>query len=104
MSNVIALGQKGRIDGAWKHCDGFSEVEFLFSVAEGELTVSVVDGSDGERPEIYDVNWIESQLELRFAVLWSSGRLTKYRASVGPNKDRLLVTATSTWQEMWERL
>jgi hypothetical protein len=103
MSNVVTLSQNGRIVGIWKHVDGFSDVEFTFSLDDGQLSVSVVDTADGETPEIYDVRWNESQLEISFAALWSSGRLVKYRASVGPNKDRLQATITSTWQELWER-
>ena len=103
MSNVIILGQKKRIAGTWKLCDGFSDVEFTFSITNGELSVSVVDKSDGEAPEIYDVQWREDQLEISFAALWSSGRLVKYRASVSPNEDRLQATITTTWQELWER-
>ncbi len=103
MSNVVTLGQKKSITGTWKHCDGFSDVEFTFSIVNGELSVSIVDTGDGERPDIYDVQWSESQLEASFAALWSSGRLVKYRASVGPNEDRLQATITSTWQELWER-
>ncbi|MDR1935297.1 MAG: hypothetical protein LBS49_06920, partial [Candidatus Accumulibacter sp.] len=64
MSNVVALSQNGRIAGAWKHCDGFSDIEFTFSVTNGELSVSVVDAYDGEMPEIYDVHWNESQTEI----------------------------------------
>ncbi len=103
MSNVVAFSQNGRISGTWKHCDGFSNVEFTFAVADGDLSISVVDIDDGETPEIYDIHWNESQLEISFAALWSTGRLVKYRATVGPNKDRLQATITSTWQELWER-
>ncbi len=103
MSNVFALSQNGRIAGTWKHCDGCSDVEFTFSVTDGELSVSVVDVNDGETPEIYAAHWNEGRLEISFAALWSNGRLVKYRASVGANKDRLQATITSTWQELWER-
>lgn len=103
MSNVVSISQNGRIAGTWKHCDGVCDVEFTFLVAHAQLSVSVVDASDGEIPEIYDVHWNEEQLEIGFAAIWSSGRLVKCRASVGPNKDRLQETITSTWQGMWER-
>jgi hypothetical protein len=103
MNNVVSISQSGRITGTWKHCDGFSDVEFTFSVVNGNLSVSIVDTNDGETPEIYDVQWNETLLEIRFVAHWSSGRLIKYRASVGPSKDRLQATITSTWQELWER-
>lgn len=103
MSNLISFSQKRRIAGTWKYCDGFSGVEFTFSLANDELFVSVVDTNDDEAAEIYDVRWNEDQLEISFAALWSNGRLVKYRASVGPNEDRLQTTITSTWQELLER-
>ena len=103
MSNIVNLSQNARVTGTWKHCDGFSGTEFTFSVAGTEVSVSVTDTDDDEKPEIYDVSWNEAKLEISFAALWSSGRLLKYRVSVGPNKDRLQATITSTWQELWER-
>ncbi len=103
MSNVIALSKNGRIAGTWKHCDGFSDLEYTFKVVDGKLCVSVIDTDDGETPELYDVHWDESKLEISFAAHWSTGRLVKYRVSVGPSKDRLQAIITSTWQELWER-
>jgi hypothetical protein len=94
---------KERIAGTWKYCDGFSDVEFTFAVAGGELSVSIVDTFDGEIPEIYDIQWNESQLEISFAALWSTGRFLKYRVSVGPNENRVDATITATWQQLWER-
>lgn len=103
MSNVISLSQNNRIVGTWKLCDGFSDTKFTFSVTDGVATVLVVDASDGEIPEIYDVTWNERDLAISFAAHWSSGRFVKYLASVGPNPDRLQATITTTWQELWER-
>lgn len=103
MNNVIPISHNNRITGTWKHCDGFCDIEFTFSVHEGNVAVSVIDTSDGETPEIYDVCWNERELVLRFAAHWSHGRFVKYRIAVGPNADRLQATITSTRQELWER-
>lgn len=92
-----------RIVGTWKHRDGFSEVEFSFSTEGGVVSVTVIDKFDDETPEIYDVDWNDSELVLRFAALWSTGRFVKYRVAVGPDPDRIQATITSTSQELWER-
>jgi hypothetical protein len=102
-SNVTTISKSTRIAGTWKHCDGFTDVEFTFSVANGTVSVSIIDTSDGEKPDIYDVQWSEANLVLCFAAHWSTGRLLKYRVAVGPNADRLQATITSTHQELWER-
>ena len=103
MDKVTPFSQGNRIAGTWKYCDGFSDVEFSFSVVDGSVTVSVLDTSDGEAPEIYDVAWSEQEMVLRFAVLWNTGRFVKYRVAVGPNKNRVEATITYTVQELWER-
>jgi hypothetical protein len=92
-----------RIVGTWKYRDGFSEVEFSFSTEGDGVAVTVVDKTDDETPEIYDVAWSEDELVLRFSVLWSTGRFAKYSVAVGPDPDRVQATITSTWQELWER-
>lgn len=102
-SNIATISKNQRIAGIWKHCDGFSDVEFTFSITDGTVGISVIDASDGERPEIYDVQWSESELVLRFAAHWSTGRLVKCHVMAGPNPDRLQATITSTHQELWER-
>lgn len=93
-----------RIVGTWMHRDGFSEVEFMFSIKDGSVVVAVVDKFDGETPDIYDVVWNEDQLTLRFSAHWGTGRFVKYRVAVGPDPDRAQATITSTYQELWERL
>jgi hypothetical protein len=103
MSNVVSISQNNRIAGTWKHCDGFSDKEFTFTVRNSEVQVSVVDTSDGEIPEIYGVGWNERELALSFVVHWSTGHLMKYRVCVGPNADRIQATITTTFQELWER-
>jgi hypothetical protein len=50
MDNATPSSQSNRIAGTWKHCDGFSDVEFSFSVVDGSVAVSVLDTSDGESP------------------------------------------------------
>ena len=95
--------QAARIAGTWKYCDGFSDVEFTFSVLDGLPAVSVVDTQDGETPEILGVSWSQDELTLRFSAHWAHGRLVKYQVAVGPNPDRLQATITSTRQELWER-
>lgn len=103
MSNTTPSSQINRIVGTWKHCDGFSDVEFSFSIVDGSVTISVVDTFDGESPEIYDVAWSDCELILRFVAHWSTGRFVKYRVSVGPNENRVEATITYTTQELWER-
>lgn len=101
--NLENISQNRRIAGTWKHCDGFSDVEFTFQVADGAVSISVLDTSDGERPEVYEIQWNERELTLRFAAHWSTGRLLKYRIMIGPNPDRIQATITSVHQELWER-
>lgn len=103
MDDAAPFSQSNRIVGTWKHCDGFSDIEFSFSVVDGGVAVSVVDTFDGESPEIYDIAWSDRELVLRFAALWNTGRSVKYRVSVGPNEDRIEATITYTVQELWER-
>jgi hypothetical protein len=102
-SNVATISKNRRIAGTWKHCDGFSGVEFTFSIVNGTVSVSVIDVSDGEQPDIYDVQWSEANLVLCFVAHWSTGRLLKYHVMIGPNPDRLQATITSIHQELWER-
>ncbi|HLF98005.1 MAG TPA: hypothetical protein VI457_12755 [Methylococcaceae bacterium] len=98
------VSQNKRICGKWKHCDGFSDTEFSFSLVDGQVHVSVLDPNDHEEPDIYDVIWDEAGLALSFAVHWETGRFVKYRVAVGPRDDRLQATITYTVQELWERL
>lgn len=97
------MSEINRILGTWKHCDGYSDIEFSFSVADGAIVVSVLDTSDGETPEIYDVLWNDRELILCFAAHWNTGRFVKYRVSVSPIENRVEAIATYTVQEMWER-
>ena len=62
MNNVVNLSKNARIAGTWKHCDGFSDTEFTFSVTGNEISVSVIDTDDGEVPKVYDVNWNDAKL------------------------------------------
>lgn len=103
MGKLTPFSQSNRIAGTWKHCDGFSDVEFSFSVVDGAVSVSVLDTSDGESPEIYDVVWSDQELALRFAAYWNTGRFVKYCVAVGPNQDRVEAIITYTVQELWER-
>jgi len=103
MSNIASISKITRLAGTWKHCDGFSDVAFTFSIRDGAISVFAVDASDGETPEIYDVNWSEREFILRFVAHWNHGRLVKYQIAVGPNPDRIQATITSTRQELWER-
>lgn len=103
MGKTLPLSQSSRIVGTWKHCDGFSDIEFSFSVVNGTVAVSVVDTSDGETPEIFDVTWDDNQLFLCFTAHWRTGRFVKYRVAVGPNANRVEATITYTVQELWER-
>lgn len=104
MDNATPSSQSNRIAGTWKHCDGFSDIEFSFSVVDDSVAVSVLDTSDGESPEIYDIAWSDHELILRFAVHWNTGLFVKYRVAVGPNENRVEATITYTVQELWERL
>jgi len=96
--------QAHRVAGLWKFCDGFSAVEYAISIENGLPAVRVIDASDGESPEVMDVSWIESKLQLGFAVHWSHGRLCRYQVSLGPRRDRVEAIITSTHQELWERV
>lgn len=104
MDNATLLSQSHRIAGTWKFCDGFSDVEYVISIENGSPVVRVVDTSDGESPEVMDVAWIDSKLQLFFAVHWSHGRLCRYQVSIGPREDRVEAIITSTRQELWEKI
>nr|AAL24526.1 orf106EGC118 [uncultured bacterium] len=95
--------QKKRLAGAWKCCDGFSDVVITIKVRAGKFTVSAIDKYDGEEPEIYDISWNEKQLELNFAVHWSSGRFIRYRFMPSVVPGRLELTYSFIGQELWER-
>lgn len=103
MGTVVTLGNAHRIVGTWKHCDGFSDLEFTFSLRDGVVHVSVLDTDSGDRPEVLAVEWTENTLSLAFAVHWSTGRLSRYCFQVSPNENRGNVTVTTTYQELWER-
>jgi hypothetical protein len=104
MDSTTLPSQALRIAGTWKFCDGFSGVEYVITVEKGIPAVRVIDTSDGESAEVMDISWIESKLQLSFAVHWNHGRLCRYRVSVGPRGDRVEATITSTHQELWERI
>ena len=91
-----------RYVGTWKCCDGFSDTEFTIKVHRAKPVVTVLDRSDGEKPEIYDVAWDEGHHTLSFAVHWSSGRFIKYRLSPSPVLGRVEVTYNVIAQELWE--
>jgi len=103
LSNVVPLSQRGRIAGRWKFRDGFSDIEFSITTQGDELGVVVVDTSDGERPEVFGVEWKEKDLSLSFAVHWANGRFQKYRVEIGPDMERVVATIATTVQELWER-
>lgn len=62
MGTVVTFGSAHRIVGTWKHCDGFSDLEFTFSLRDGTVHVSVLDTDDGGQPEVMAVEWTESTL------------------------------------------
>jgi len=95
--------QKKRLVGTWKCCDGFSDVAIKIAVRAGKFYVTVLDEYDDEKPDVYDVNWNEKQLELSFAVHWSSGRFIRYRFVPSVVAGRLELTFSYTDQELWER-
>jgi len=95
--------QRKRLAGTWKCCDGFSDVRITVRLKAGHFTVSVLDMYDGEKPEVYDIAWNEKQLELSFAVHWSSGRFVKYRFTPSLIEGRLDLTYSYVDQEVWER-
>jgi len=95
--------QKKRLAGSWKCCDGFSDVVITIKVRADNFNVSALDEYDGEEPEVYDIAWNEKQLELSFAIHWSSGRFIKYRFMPSVVEGRLELTYSFVGQELWER-
>ena len=96
--------QKKRVVGAWKCCDHFSDVVIKIGLRAGKFKVVVLDKYDDEKPEVYDIAWNEKQVELNFAVHWSSGRFIRYRFMPSVALGRLELTYSYTDQELWERV
>jgi len=92
-----------RFTGIWTCCDGFSDVAITIKLRAGKFVISALDGYDGEKPEVYDITWSDTRLELGFAIHWSNGRFVKYRFIPSVAKDRLELTYSYTAQELWER-
>jgi hypothetical protein len=106
MSHVVDIKSKNPLLGTWRSCDPFEEnVSFTISAEGGVLTVSGIDSTDGERPEVFGIAWSQDARTLEFSAHWpSTGRLTKYRFSAATSGDRTEVSYTFTVQQVWERV
>ena len=64
--------------GRWKSADPLLEdVEHHISTSKGEYKISVIDTYDGEKAEVYDIQWDGDHL--RYKLHWkSTGRFIKY--------------------------
>lgn len=90
------------IVGTWVNGDEYeTDVEYQVSRNGQGLAVRAMDRFDGERAEVYDVEW-DGEV-LTFSTHWpSTGRLVKCRLmAISPN--RVDFSYTYTQQEMWHR-
>jgi hypothetical protein len=96
---MSSSGLKKLLLGAWRCADGFSGVVIQFQDENGNLKVSATDEDDGEKAEIYDVNFVDGRF--CFAAHWpSNGRLVKYRF-LATGDGVADVTFTYSEQETW---
>ena len=81
MAEIIPLDRL-RIAGRWIDVDKLSLTSLVFeiSIDNGHYGVRLIDPSDGEEAEIYDLK--EADNGLTFAAHWETGRFTKYRLRV----------------------
>ena len=90
--------------GTWICTDGMSDVAYTIKYRAGKITVTGIDGYDGEKAEIQDVAWVPRRTALRFSAHWpSTGRFVKYEFKVLPDPLRVGVSYTYSAQEIWEK-
>ena len=86
--------------GRWKSIDPWQTgVSFEIDKTDGAYSVCAIDGSDGEKAEIYDIKLVGNRLT--FAAHWSSGQLTKY--TLRPLGGDIEVTFTYTGRSHFQR-
>lgn len=104
-TNAMANKERAKeptIVGVWVNGDEYkTDVEYQVSRKGEGFAIRAVDRFDGERAEVYDVNW-DGEI-LTFSTHWpSSGRFVKCRLmAISPN--RVDFTYTYTQQEMRHR-
>jgi hypothetical protein len=84
--------------GQWTAKDRWqTDIAFTITKRGEKVAVAVLDQSDGERAEVYDVQLRRDGLY--FATYWSSGQFTKYRLrAIGKGEMEVLFTYTGTTQ------
>ncbi|TWU29982.1 hypothetical protein [Bythopirellula polymerisocia] len=89
--------------GSWHNADEHgTDVVIAVTWEEVLVAVKVVDPSDNEEAEVYDVTW-DGEV-LAFATHWvSNGRLVKYRMRA-LSENRVDLTYTYSHRELWHRL
>ncbi len=101
-ANNKEKGKAPSLAGTWVNGDEYAtEVEYQVSRRAEGFVVRAVDRFDGEKAEVYDVQWDGEALS--FAAHWpSTGRFVKCRLQA-ISTNRVDFTYTYTQREMWHR-
>ncbi len=101
MSDVVHINSNNPLVGEWVSSDGFLDVIVTISPSGNKFSINVVDASDDEVAEVFEVTYVNKQL--KFNVHWSSnGRHIKYTFFL-VEKDVVSVSYTYSGQETWKR-
>ncbi len=94
----MAQKKKDSFVGVWVSIDEpyTSTVHFTVKKDRQKYTVTALDADDGEKAEVYDVQWDGKSGVLRFSCYWeSSGRFTKCKF-MQTDEDKISMTFTYT--------
>ena len=93
------MGNSNPFVGQWTASDGLSNVVLVIEEVSDGYSVMVVDQSDSEEAEVYDVEFEEDVLS--FKIHWeSNGQFVKYQFRL-LSDNTLGVTYTFSAQETW---
>ncbi|MGH1371782.1 MAG: hypothetical protein ACRBBW_07105 [Cellvibrionaceae bacterium] len=98
---IVKLSPKDPFVGEWVPADLYSDIVIAVEKEVDDYRVCVYDSCDGERAEVYDIQF--DGTELSFNVHWSSnGRFIKYGLLLCAN-DTVRLIYTYSGQETWVR-
>ncbi|GJL57129.1 MAG: hypothetical protein NPIRA02_42610 [Nitrospirales bacterium] len=101
MGDLVHINSNNPLVGEWVSSDGFSDVIVTISISGNKFSINVVDASDDEVAEVFEVTYVNKQL--KFNVHWpSSGRFIKYAFLLTDN-DTVSVSYIYSGQETWKR-
>lgn len=102
MTKITPLKINDPFIGKWSSSDGFSDVIVTISIEANEYNISVIDSSDDELAEVYEIKTKDGALF--FKVHWpSTGRFIKYQFTSLPNGN-IGVNYTYSGQETWQKI